>query len=131
MKELSFGKQLRKLRMNRGLSQVDAAKKLGLKQNTLSHYENGKSYPDLSTLSKIAEFFNVSIDELVYSVDEETKKNIDDHKELFIDLEKGLSIEEMADKYNFVVDGEQLPKESIEKVLDQIKYEYYKLKKII
>lgn len=131
MKEMTFGKQLRKLRTQRGLSQVEAAKRLELKQNTLSHYENGKSYPDMATLLKIAEYFNVSLDELVYTIDEEAQEEFDKNEELFIDLEKGLPIEEMAEKYNFIVDGEQLPKESIEKVLDQIKYEYYKMKKII
>lgn len=131
MKEMTFGKQLRKLRTQRGLSQVEVAKRLELKQNTLSHYENGKSYPDMATLLKIADYFNVSLDELVYTIDEESQQEFNKNEELFIDLEKGLSIEEMAEKYNFIVDGEQLPKESIEKVLDQIKYEYYKMKKII
>lgn len=131
MKEMKFGSQLRELRKKRGLSQIEAANKLGLKQNTFSHYENGKSFPDMATLIKIAEYFKVSLDELVYSLEENTKETINDHEEIFVDLEKGLSIEEMANKYSFVVNGEELPKENKKEVLNAIKYEYFKMKGII
>lgn len=128
---MKFGSQLRALRKKRGLSQIEAANNLGLKQNTFSHYENGKSFPDMATLTKIAEYFKVSLDELVYSLEENTEKTIKDHAEIFVDLEKGLSIEEMAKKYSFVVNGEELPIENKKEVLNAIKYEYFKMKGVI
>ncbi len=56
---------IRELRTKMNLSQVETAKKLGIAQTTLFNYENGVSEPNIATLTKLADFFNVSIDELV------------------------------------------------------------------
>lgn len=43
------------------------AEKLGLKMMTISNYEHGLTSPKLETLLKIAELFEVSLDDLVCS----------------------------------------------------------------
>lgn len=56
---------IRELRTRMNLSQVETAKRLGIPQTTLFNYETGVSEPNIITLTKLADFFNVSIDELV------------------------------------------------------------------
>lgn len=62
---MSFNEQLKKLREERNLSQSDFAKDIGLTRSAISMYELGKREPNLETLKKFANFFNVSIDELI------------------------------------------------------------------
>ena len=62
---MSFKEQLKKLREDKGLSQTDFAKIIGLTRSAISMYELGKREPNLDTLEKFANFFNVSIDELI------------------------------------------------------------------
>lgn len=56
---------LKNLRMQNNLSQQQLAKTLGIKQNTLSNYENGITQPDLNLIIKISDFFGCSIDYLL------------------------------------------------------------------
>ena len=56
---------LRKIRIEIGLIQCEAASALWIKPSAYSHYENGIREPNLGTLVKISDFFGVSIDFLV------------------------------------------------------------------
>jgi repressor LexA len=65
---MNFGKNLRVLRKENKLGQDDLAKIL--KYNTFStvqKWEEGSSFPRVDTLIKIADYFNVNIDNLLYS----------------------------------------------------------------
>ncbi len=53
------------LRKERSISQKELAKYLNVSQAQISKYESGANEPDLATLIKIADFFNISIDELL------------------------------------------------------------------
>lgn len=57
--------KIRELRKERGLSQSSLAKILGVAQNTLSYWENGKFDVDNKSLSLMADFFGVSVDYLL------------------------------------------------------------------
>ena len=69
MSKVSFGSRLRALREEHGLYQKDLALKLDLTQKTTSNYENNERFPDQKTLSRIADFFNVSVDFLLDRTD--------------------------------------------------------------
>ena len=56
--------ELKRLRKERGLTQVELAEKLNLSQSTIASWENGKRRPDLDLLPIIADFFGVSVDEI-------------------------------------------------------------------
>lgn len=58
-----IGKRMKLLRGNR--TQEDIAKMIGVSRARYSHYENGRSEPDLAMLQKLADFHNVSIDYLL------------------------------------------------------------------
>lgn len=59
-----FKDMLKLYRNQRGLSQSELAKKLGLSPSTISMYEVGKRQPDFETEEKIADYFNVSLNSL-------------------------------------------------------------------
>lgn len=56
---------LRKIRKEKGISQLKLALDLNTNQNTISRYETGEREPGINELIKIADYFNVSIDYLV------------------------------------------------------------------
>lgn len=49
-----------------GLTQTNAAQKLGVSSSTLSSYEQGKSYPDIPTLKKIEALYHVNYNQLIF-----------------------------------------------------------------
>ena len=55
---------LKAIRINKQLSQEEAAKKIGISPDTLSNYERGKSFPDIPILKKIEETYNVSYENI-------------------------------------------------------------------
>lgn len=62
---MKFSRRLKKLRMKKHLSQDKLSKKFKISPSTLSQYENEKRIPDLETILKIADYFEVSLDYLV------------------------------------------------------------------
>ncbi len=63
--ENKFKNNLKLLRQEKGIGQVELAKKLGVSKGIISLWENGLREPSMSSLIEIANFFNVSIDFLV------------------------------------------------------------------
>ncbi len=61
--------RLKELRKNRKISQLKLAMDLQLNQNAISRYETGVREADYSTLIKIADYFDVSIDYLLERTD--------------------------------------------------------------
>ena len=59
-----FAKNLRFLRRRAELSQSDLGDKIATDYNTISRYESGKSTPKLEALTKLAQVFEVSLEEL-------------------------------------------------------------------
>ncbi len=66
-------KGLRLIRKERGLNQLKVAMDLNMSREALSHYENGKRNPDIDTLRRMSEYFNVSIDFLINGKEFEKK----------------------------------------------------------
>ncbi|MHB1126615.1 MAG: helix-turn-helix domain-containing protein [Bacillota bacterium] len=60
-----LGEKLSKLRKNKGLSQAELARLLGMSRSTYAQYEIDRRNPDYETLSKMASFFGVSTDWLL------------------------------------------------------------------
>ena len=60
-----LGEQIKKLRMNKGMSQVQLADKLNVTKQSVSNWENENIMPSVDMLIKIANFFNVSTDYLL------------------------------------------------------------------
>lgn len=60
-----FAKNLKELRLERGLGQVELAKSIGVSKGIISLWENGKREPTMYYLILLAKFFETSIDSLV------------------------------------------------------------------
>lgn len=69
---------MKKLREKLQLTQVQVAKDLNLSKQTYNYYENGKRNPDMETLIKIADYYNVSIDYLLGRTNVIKPENIED-----------------------------------------------------
>lgn len=64
-KTTDFGKILKELRGEQGLTQVQLAKAIGVSQGTIYFWENGINEPTSFYVVALADFFNVSTDELL------------------------------------------------------------------
>ncbi len=56
---------LKKIRKEKGFSQLKVALDLNISREALSYYENGKRNPDIEMLRKMSEYYGVSIDYLI------------------------------------------------------------------
>jgi len=54
------------LRMEKGINQEQLAEQLHVTRQAVSSWETGKTQPDIETLKKIAEYFDVSVERLIY-----------------------------------------------------------------
>ncbi len=62
---MTLGEKIYELRTQHNLSQGDLANELNVSRQSISKWENGNSTPDLEKIIKLAEIFNVSLDELI------------------------------------------------------------------
>lgn len=65
MRNNIFGKRLKELRLESGLTQKRLAEILNTTNSAVCDWERGRTQPDLQTLTKIAVLFGVSTDYLV------------------------------------------------------------------
>jgi len=57
--------RIRELREQKGISQLELGKALGLNQITISQYERGTREPDIQTIIKICKYFDVTAGYLI------------------------------------------------------------------
>jgi len=62
---MDFATNLKNLRIEFGYTQAQLAEMLNIKQQSYSRYEKGTGEPNIATLCKLADIFDVSIDTLV------------------------------------------------------------------
>ena len=64
---MEFNEKLQKLRTNENLTQEELAEKLYVSRAAISKWESGRGYPSIDSLKAIAEYFHITIDELIGS----------------------------------------------------------------
>ncbi len=79
---ISIGNVIKRLRILNNVSQQEMSEKLGVSCQTISKWENEKTYPDICMIPDIAAFFHVTIDALFHG-------NIKDSNEVITDMDKG------------------------------------------
>lgn len=62
---MEIGTQIKKYRNEAGLSQEGLAEKIYVTRQTISNWENEKSYPDIHSLLLLSSLFHVSLDQLI------------------------------------------------------------------
>ena len=79
MKKQTLGMMISILRKEKGMTQLELAEKMGVTDKAVSKWERDLSFPDINSIPKLAEIFEVSVDELM-QVKTETKENIGKNK---------------------------------------------------
>ena len=72
---MELGKHIKKYRQEKQLSQEELANRIYVTRQTVSNWENDKSYPDVNSLLLLSEIFQISLDRLI-------KGDIDTMKEV-------------------------------------------------
>lgn len=90
---MDLGERLKLCREKKGLSQKEAAEKIGVKNNTLSNYESGERRPDYEILVRLADLYDVSLDYLLTGKVRKEKSN----KNLFFFDMDGLTEQEIEE----------------------------------
>ena len=98
MKKNSFGKNLKKFRKSKKMSQGQLAKAIDVRQTTISNYENDLRFPNADLLNKIARTLNVSLDDLIIRESKETLEILDYEKLRDDFIEKIINHEELEAK---------------------------------
>lgn len=62
---MEIGKKLKNARIEAGLTQEKAAEKIDVSRQTISNWENEKSYPDIINVIALSDLYSVSLDELL------------------------------------------------------------------
>ena len=57
---------LKAARVNAGLTQLEAAEKLGISKGTLASYEMYKTKPDVERAQKIADLYGLTVDGIIF-----------------------------------------------------------------
>lgn len=85
-----FAEKLKAERKKQGWSQEDLAAKLFVSRQSVSKWENGQNYPSIEVIIRISDLFGLTLDELLRSDEELTKKVIKDSKKLAYPRLKGI-----------------------------------------
>lgn len=92
-KRMELGSQIKRHRTERGLSQDDLAAKIYVSRQTVSSWENDKTYPDVESLLLLSVLFDVTVDELIKGDVEAMKEAIsNDYKKMAALASGGLVI---------------------------------------
>ena len=79
MKKQTLGMMISSLRKEKGMTQLELAEKMGVTDKAVSKWERDLSFPDINSIPKLAEVFEISVDELM-QVKTETKENMSKNK---------------------------------------------------
>ena len=62
---MNIGKKIQTARQNVNLTQEQAAEVLGVSRQTISNWENEKTYPDIVSVVKMSDLYSISLDRLL------------------------------------------------------------------
>ena len=73
---MELGGQIKRYRIRLGLSQEELADRIFVTRQSVSNWENGRTYPDLQSLLRLSDLFGLSLDELIKGDIETMKEEI-------------------------------------------------------
>ena len=77
---MELNEQIKKYRTEMNLSQEELAEKIYVTRQSISNWENGKTYPDIHSLLSLSSLFGISLDQLVKGDIEIMKKEINEEE---------------------------------------------------
>ncbi len=78
-----LGENIKRLRQEKGITQETLAEFLSVSFQSVSRWERGESYPDITMLPLLSKFFGVSVDELLGMNEEQDEEKIKEYLELY------------------------------------------------
>lgn len=101
---MNFSENLRRLRKAKDIKQETLAEAMNVSRQTVSKWENGTAMPDFKKLNALAEYFGVTMDELLgFNNDKDNSENINDYTKEYINelitLENTQSSEKINELY--------------------------------
>ena len=87
---MKLGEQIKKYRTELSLSQEELAEKLFVSRQSISNWENDKTYPDIKSLLLLSEVFSVSLDQLVKGDVEMMKNEINEQESVKFQKESAI-----------------------------------------
>lgn len=120
---MALGERLKKARNDKGLTQIEAAKKLGVTNGALSGYERNYRDPDTNMLKEMAELYEVSLDYLVGSK-MTSNKEIGFSKKDELDIAKRMAElqNDLTSATGLLFDGEPMSEEAKESLLEAMEF---------
>ena len=73
---MEIGKKLKNARVQSGMTQENVAEKIYVSRQTISNWENERSYPDVHNLIMLCDIYSVSLDDLMKGDIETMKKEV-------------------------------------------------------
>lgn len=93
MKKQTFGSMIAEFRKEKAMTQVELAEKMGVTDKAVSKWERDLSFPDVNTIPKLAEIFNVTVDELMQVKTDAKENNSNENISDIINIAlKGISL---------------------------------------
>lgn len=121
VKQMTIGQRIKEIRKQRGLTQQEVGKRIGVTASFIGQYENGARFPKFETLKKIAAALNVDVYTLDPTLSGDSLKLDSLPEEVRSLIEKGvdgdLSIAEAVASYWFL---DSKTKESIKEQVDRM-----------
>ncbi|MBQ7140922.1 MAG: helix-turn-helix transcriptional regulator [Bacilli bacterium] len=94
---MELGNRIKKFREKINMSQEELADKVYTSRQTISNWENDKTYPDINSLKLLSNIFDVSLDNLIEGDIENMKKTISESdRKGFVGLSRIYTIELIA-----------------------------------
>lgn len=87
---MKIGDKLKKARMDKKLTQEEVAEKIFVSRQSISNWENNKTYPDIGNVIALSDLYQISLDELLKGSDnfmkhlEESTDIVKSNKKLII-----------------------------------------------
>ena len=79
---MEISERLKQARITRGMTQEQVTERVMVSRVTLSHWENGKTLPDIASLISLSDIYQISLDELLKGDPKMTEKVKKDAKDL-------------------------------------------------
>ena len=93
MKKQTLGMMISSLRKDKGMTQLELAEKMGVTDKAVSKWERDLSMPDLNSIPKLAEIFEISVDDLMQMKTDTTENRSQNKVDEIIDtVLKGIGI---------------------------------------
>lgn len=123
---IGFGELIRKFRKDNKLTQEKFGQMINRKQETISNYEKGIHFPiDAEEIKMIAKAMGESVVTVIDAIQYSRTGTIEQNEAVLVELDKTDDLATLQKRFKFVVGGEEVTGEELEKALEFIKFQRF------